>query len=96
MTNRFRTSIRFVFLMTLLFAVGCSEDRRGGGGGGGGGGGEGRCWGPLLQDGSGHICWPDCESFECEGVCDDDGSCVPSNFDAPACDPACSEFCPAG
>ena len=42
-----------------------------------------RCWGK--------VCWPDCDSNDCDGVCDGDGSCIPL-FDT-ACDSSCSIYC---
>lgn len=52
--------------------------------------GEGaRCW--RVRDTTGHVCWPDCASFECAGTCDADGSCVGRG--ALDCDPACGSFC---
>jgi len=35
-----------------------------------------RCWG--LQGADGYICWPDCDSYTCDGTCDSDGSCAPT------------------
>lgn len=50
----------------------------------------GRCW-PLRNFDDHPICWPDCDAFDCEGNCDDDGSCAPrSGWD---CDVSCGEFC---
>lgn len=42
-----------------------------------------RCWGS--------ICYPDCDSFACDGDCDSDGSCVFA--DGSTCDDSCSELC---
>ena len=51
-----------------------------------------RCWG--LSEFEGGICWPDCDTFTCEGTCDADGSCVPS--DSSTCDETCSTYCGTG
>lgn len=48
-----------------------------------------RCWG--LGDTGVALCWPDCASHDCAGVCDEDGSCVPGEGDN--CDPSCGSFC---
>jgi hypothetical protein len=49
-----------------------------------------RCWGLEGEDGA--ICWPDCDAYECDGVCDADGSCAPT--DTTSCDAACGSYCP--
>lgn len=51
-----------------------------------------RCWG--LSDTSVYLCWPDCDAFSCEGNCDADGSCVPTEDDS--CNPACGSLCGPG
>lgn len=51
-----------------------------------------RCWG--VRDAAGSVCWPDCAAHACEGSCDGDGSCVPT--DAMECDRACGEYCSGG
>jgi len=52
--------------------------------------GEGsRCW--SLEGEVGSICWPDCASYDCDGVCDPDGSCIPGEGDN--CDLACGVLC---
>lgn len=48
-----------------------------------------RCW--RVRDTTGHVCWPDCDAYACEGTCDSDGSCVGRG--ALDCDPACGTFC---
>lgn len=48
-----------------------------------------RCW--LVAGAGTGICFPDCDFFDCDGECDRDGSCVPT--DAMSCDPDCGEFC---
>lgn len=48
-----------------------------------------RCW--QVSDGALNLCWPDCDAFDCDGSCDDDGSCV---FDeGSTCDNTCSDVC---
>jgi len=49
-----------------------------------------RCWGITGHEGE-YLCWPDCESYECAGSCDSDGSCVPTT--GMRCDPSCGSFC---
>ena len=44
-----------------------------------------RCWGG--------VCFPDCDSFDCAGVCDSDDSCIPSADATLLCDNTCSLFC---
>jgi len=51
-----------------------------------------RCWGLSGQEG--YICWPDCDTFECAGACDSDGSCVMT--EGTNCDPACGSYCSGG
>jgi hypothetical protein len=51
-----------------------------------------RCWGLTGQEGS--ICWPDCESYECAGTCDADGSCVAT--EGMGCDSECGSYCGGG
>lgn len=51
-----------------------------------------RCWGFSGQEGS--ICWPDCDSYECAGECDADGSCIMSS--ETSCDPGCGSYCESG
>ena len=51
-----------------------------------------RCW--TLSSADASVCWPDCDSFECAGSCDSDGSCVPT--DSNSCDPSCGDFCGSG
>ncbi len=51
-----------------------------------------RCW--SIQGVPGTICWPDCETFECAGDCDGDGSCV-MTADSD-CDPDCGSYCSGG
>jgi len=48
-----------------------------------------RCWG--LQGADGYLCWPDCASYDCDGSCDGDGSCVPTQ--SSNCDPTCGGYC---
>ncbi|HJL17194.1 MAG TPA: hypothetical protein RMH99_16120, partial [Sandaracinaceae bacterium LLY-WYZ-13_1] len=48
-----------------------------------------RCWG--LEGVDGGICWPDCDAHGCDGACDEDGSCVPS--ESSTCDASCSAIC---
>jgi len=48
-----------------------------------------RCWGLSGYEGS--ICWPDCDTFDCVGDCDADGSCVPGS--GMECDPSCGSYC---
>lgn len=48
-----------------------------------------RCWG--LEGHEGAICWPDCDAHDCDGSCDGDGSCVPT--DSTDCDYACGSYC---
>lgn len=48
-----------------------------------------RCWGLQSQDGS--ICWPDCDSYACDGFCDGDGSCVAN--ESSDCTYSCSDYC---
>lgn len=51
-----------------------------------------RCWG--LSGSEDSVCWPDCDSFTCEGACDDDGSCVFT--ESSSCDPMCGSICGVG
>jgi len=48
-----------------------------------------RCWG--LDGVTGGLCWPDCDSFSCDGTCDGDGSCAPNS--SSTCTASCSEIC---
>ena len=51
--------------------------------------GGSRCW---SMDGAGSICFPDCNTFECDsGTCDSDGSCVPN--ENTSCDYSCGAAC---
>lgn len=51
-----------------------------------------RCWG--LDGVPGGICWPDCDAHSCDGSCDADGSCVPT--ESSSCDASCSAICSDG
>ena len=51
-----------------------------------------RCW--LLGAEGDAVCWPDCASNECSGVCDGDGACVPGPRDT--CDDTCGSYCARG
>ncbi len=51
-----------------------------------------RCWNDNRT--ATPICWPDCASFSCAGMCDSDGSCAPST--STSCDPACGSYCGSG
>ncbi len=48
-----------------------------------------RCWSMEGEEGS--ICWPDCGSYDCQGSCDGDNSCVPN--DKTNCDYSCGSYC---
>lgn len=48
-----------------------------------------RCW--RVAETNEHVCWPDCDTYECAGTCDSDGSCV-SPRDG-TCDPFCGGVC---
>lgn len=50
-----------------------------------------RCWNLEGLEG---ICWPDCDSYDCEGACDGDGSCAPTA--ETSCDPGCGIACGPG
>ena len=52
-----------------------------------------QCWG--VDGVEGGFCWPDCDSFSCDGTCDGDGSCAPSAATS-GCDSSCSDSCGAG
>ncbi len=49
-----------------------------------------RCW---SLDGSdvGPLCWPDCSAHTCAGMCDSDGSCVPTQQSN--CEVTCGSAC---
>lgn len=49
-----------------------------------------RCW--TLESSELSVCWPDCDTFECVGTCDSDGSCLPGR--GSSCDPGCGTICP--
>ncbi|MDE0883019.1 MAG: hypothetical protein OSB21_10525 [Myxococcota bacterium] len=51
-----------------------------------------RCW--SMEGLEGSICWPDCDAYNCEGTCDNDGSCVPTADTS--CDSECSDYCGNG
>jgi hypothetical protein len=48
-----------------------------------------RCW--SMEGENGSICWPDCSSYDCQGTCDPDNSCVPN--DTTNCDYSCGSYC---
>jgi hypothetical protein len=50
-----------------------------------------RCWVDGSFSELGGICWPDCDDYECAGVCDRTGACAagPRN----SCDPSCGSAC---
>ena len=52
-----------------------------------------QCW-PLDigTDYFPHFCWPDCDSYGCDGTCDEDGSCAPLD-NAPICENSCAQRC---
>ena len=48
-----------------------------------------RCW--SLSGAEGYICWPDCDTYSCDGTCDGDGSCAPTA--EMNCDYSCGSYC---
>ena len=51
---------------------------------------------PSLNCPTGFLCWfglcmPDCNSYDCTGTCDDNGTCTP--LLESECDSSCSSFC---
>jgi hypothetical protein len=48
-----------------------------------------RCW--NLEGVEGGLCFPDCDSHSCDGACDSDGSCVPTQDTN--CSLSCADLC---
>lgn len=41
----------------------------------------------------GFVCYPECESYECEGDCDRFGACLDTEDTDFRCDPLCAAYC---
>jgi len=49
-----------------------------------------RCWPNMAGD---QLCWPDCATFSCVGMCDADGSCAATSSTNATCNPECASLC---
>lgn len=49
-----------------------------------------KCWG--MAGTTYHLCFPDCDTYSCAGVCDDSGTCTVATSDT-SCDGTCSPLC---
>lgn len=49
-----------------------------------------RCW--EVYEYGGFVCYPDCDSYECEGDCHRNGSCIDTEDTDHGADPDCSSY----